>query len=74
VSTRAIKILLKDYNDSAWINKKNMGLIIIEKKPSKPICVLCGEEHGLEYIHSITIKGKNRNICKECATAIKGLV
>jgi hypothetical protein len=40
----------------------------------KHVCILCGEEHGLDHMHFVKIKGKNRNICKECATSIKGLV
>lgn len=53
------------------IIKKSGGKKIMEKKH---ICILCGEEHGLDYIHSVEIKGKDRDICKECATAVKGLV
>ena len=39
----------------------------------KHTCLVCGEEHGLDNIHILTIKGKRRKICKDCATAIKGL-
>ena len=38
------------------------------------ICCVCGEEHGLDDIHHIEIKGKVKDVCKGCATAIKGLV
>ena len=37
-------------------------------------CCVCGEEHGLDDIEHIEIKGKKRKICKECATAIKGII
>jgi len=37
------------------------------------VCCICGEEHGLDEIEHIETKGKERKICKECATAIKGL-
>jgi hypothetical protein len=40
----------------------------------KHVCIVCGEEHGLEDIHIVKINGKNKKICKGCATAIKGLV
>ena len=36
-------------------------------------CICCGEEHGLDDVHHITIKGENKTICKQCVTAIKGL-
>lgn len=39
----------------------------------KKTCVVCGEEHGLEDIHSLEINGEDKNICKGCVTAIKGL-
>jgi len=38
------------------------------------VCLVCGEEHGLDDIHHIEIKGKTRKICKGCAAAIKGIV
>ena len=38
------------------------------------ICAVCGEEHGLEDVHHVDVKGQTKVICKECATAIKGLV
>jgi len=44
-----------------------------EKIDKKHICIVCGEEHGLDNIHTIDIKGKTQKICKGCATAIKGL-
>jgi hypothetical protein len=37
-------------------------------------CVCCGEEHGLDDVHHINIKGEKKIICKQCVTAIKGLV
>ena len=37
------------------------------------VCCVCGEEHGLDDIDHIEIKGIPKNICKGCATAIKGL-
>jgi hypothetical protein len=40
----------------------------------KQLCIVCGEEHGLEDIHIVKINGKNKKICKGCATAIKGLL
>jgi hypothetical protein len=39
----------------------------------KETCIVCGEEHGLEDMDSIEIKGKDKKICKGCVTAIKGL-
>ena len=38
------------------------------------VCLVCGEEHGLDDIHTIKIKGQNKKICKKCATAIKGII
>jgi len=38
------------------------------------VCCVCGEEHGLDEIHHIETKGKEKKICKECATAIKGII
>jgi len=35
-------------------------------------CCVCGEEHGLDEIEHIEIKGKPKKICKGCAAAIKG--
>jgi len=40
----------------------------------KHICLVCGEEHGFNDIHTIEIKGKQKKICKGCATSIKGLM
>ena len=38
------------------------------------VCCCCGEEHGLEDINKVEIKGKTKKFCKECVTVIKGLV
>ena len=38
------------------------------------ICCVCGEEHGFEDIHEIEIKGEMKNICKQCADTVHGLV
>jgi hypothetical protein len=35
-------------------------------------CCVCGEEHGLDDIKHIEVKGETKKICKECVTAIKG--
>jgi hypothetical protein len=35
---------------------------------------VCGEEHGLDDIDHVEIKGETKKVCKECATAIKGIV
>jgi len=40
----------------------------------KHVCLVCGKEHGLDDIHIIKIKGKEKKICKECATSIIGLI
>jgi len=40
----------------------------------KETCIVCGEEHGLEDIDTIEIKDENKNICKGCVAAIKGLI
>ena len=36
-------------------------------------CCVCGEEHGLDDIHHVEMKGESRKICKECVMVIKGL-
>jgi len=36
------------------------------------VCCVCGEEHGLDDINHIEIKGNTKKICKGCAAAIKG--
>ena len=38
------------------------------------VCCCCSEEHGLDDMHDIKIKGKNKKICKECITSVKGLL
>jgi len=40
----------------------------------KETCIVCGEEHGLDDVREVHIKGKFKKICKECVMAIKGLV
>jgi hypothetical protein len=35
-------------------------------------CCVCGEEHGLDDIHHIEIKGETKKVCKGCAAEIKG--
>jgi len=37
------------------------------------VCCVCGEEHGLDEIEHVEIKGKTKKICKGCAAEIKGL-
>jgi len=37
------------------------------------VCCVCGMKCSENKIRHIDIKGKTRKICKECATAIKGL-
>jgi hypothetical protein len=41
---------------------------------NKYMCSICGELHSADEMHDVNIKGKLKKICKECATAIKGLV
>ena len=36
------------------------------------VCIVCGEEHDVDDIYHIEIKGETKRICKGCATAIKG--
>jgi hypothetical protein len=43
-------------------------------KEKHHVCLVCGEEHGLDDIHNIEIHGENKKICKECAAAIKGII
>jgi len=38
------------------------------------VCCCCGEDHGLDDIKEVQLKGKTKKICTECVTAIKGLV
>ena len=40
--------------------------------PGCATCCVCGEEHGLDDINHIEIKGEQKKICKECVAAIKG--
>jgi hypothetical protein len=35
---------------------------------------VCGEEHGLDDVDHVEIKGETKKICKECATSIKGII
>ena len=43
------------------------------KKPEVHVCLVCGEEHGLDEIHFVETKGGIKKICAECVMAIKGL-
>jgi len=61
---KLVKELLKQEN-----RKKG-----VDKIAKKQVCIVCGEEHGLDDIHIIKINGKDKKICKGCATSIKGLV
>ncbi len=38
------------------------------------ICCICGEEHELDDIKHIEIKGNAKKICTGCATAVKGII
>ena len=38
------------------------------------VCCCCGEEHGFDDLYDVKIKGKDKKICKECATSVKGLI
>lgn len=38
------------------------------------VCCVCGEEHGLDDINHIEIKGEKKKVCEECVAAIKGLI
>ena len=40
----------------------------------KHICLVCGEEHGLDDIHEFEVHGETKKICKGCATAVKGII
>ena len=44
------------------------------KKAGLYHCCVCGEEHSFDDIHEIEIKGETKNICKECADTVHGLV
>jgi len=45
-----------------------------EKIEERHTCIICGEEHGLDDIHHIEIKGQTKKICKGCAASIKGII
>ena len=45
-----------------------------EKIKENYVCCCCGEEHGLDNIYTVEIKGENKKICKGCASAIKGIL
>jgi hypothetical protein len=36
-------------------------------------CIVCGTDCEKEEVKRIEIKGKTKDICKECVVAIKGL-
>ena len=38
------------------------------------VCCVCGEEYGLDDTHEFEVKGQTKQICKECATTVHGLV
>ena len=37
-------------------------------------CCVCGEEHGIEDIYEFKVKEKTKQICKECADTVHGLI
>ena len=41
---------------------------------SSHVCLVCGEEHGLDDIHEMEINGETKKICKGCVAAIKGII
>ena len=45
----------------------------MKQKQEIHLCLVCGEEHGLDDIHFIETKGETKKICAQCVTAIKGL-
>jgi hypothetical protein len=38
------------------------------------LCCVCGEEFGLDDLHDVNVKGQTKQICKECADTVHGLV
>ena len=38
------------------------------------ICCICGEECGLDDTYEFEVKGQSKQICKECADTVHGLV
>ena len=38
------------------------------------LCCVCGEEHGFDDIHEFEVKGQTKQICKECADTVHGLI
>ena len=38
------------------------------------ICCVCGEEYGLDDTHEFEVKGHPKQICKECADTVHGLL
>jgi hypothetical protein len=38
------------------------------------ICCVCGEEYGLDDTHKFKVKGQTKQICRECADTVHGLV
>ena len=37
-------------------------------------CLVCGEEHGLDDIHTFEMKGQTKKICQECLDVIHGII
>ena len=58
----------------AGLKINNEGGEKLNMEDDSHVCLVCGEEHGLDDIHHIEIKGETKKICKGCAAAIKGFV
>lgn len=71
-------LIVKEYKNENVIEiSKNEQICPTQKASNKKnmyLCCVCGEEHGLDHVHKIKVKGKTKNICKECADTVHGLI
>jgi hypothetical protein len=71
-------VIVKEYEkkDGAKVSSHERGCPTRESNSTEDLylCCMCGEEYSVDDIHEIEIKGETKNICKECADVVHGLV
>lgn len=71
-------VFVKEYEkkDGTRISKHERSCPTTKSKVDEEyfVCCVCGEEYSPNDTHEVEVKGQTKQICKECADTVHGLL